>query len=165
MEYTELFGYKIFRNGKIIGLKGKELNDNRPQIRILWGKERKAVEVRYARFVYYAFNRNSFDFNDKSLVIVFKDGNKKNYSIDNLRLVSRKNIYQGENNKLSKLTNKQVESIKKEYNSYRQVGLGTNYPFKKISYRKLADKYNVSHTLIKNVIKGKTRNKENYVIK
>lgn len=165
MEYRELFGYKVYENGDIIGLKGSKMKKNRPQIKVCWGKNKEQKEVGYARFVYYAFNFKTFNFHDKSIIIEYKDGNKNNYNINNLTPIKRGNIYQGENHSKSKLTNEQVEEIKRIYNKQKNFDLDKNYPFTKVSYRKLAEKYGVSHSLIKGIVKGTHRNRENYITK
>ena len=160
-----LFGYHVYQNGKIVGLRGKEINKNRSQIKIYWGKNKKVREVSYARFVYYAFHQDSFNFDDTSLVVRFKDGNKRNYDLNNLEVFNKKVVYQGEHNTQAKLTDRQVEEIKRLYNTQRGANININYPFKRCSYRKLARQYGVSHTLIRSIVKGEHRNKENYIIK
>ena len=64
-----------------------------------------------------------------------------------------KDIKQGENNGYAKLTNDEVEEIKKRYNTTS------------CTYRSLARDFGVSHSLIGGIIKGNFRNKENYILK
>ena len=164
MKKVELWGYTIFENGKIIGLSGKELNNNK-QISIKWGKQKKKRVVNYARFVYYAFNFKNFNFNDRTIIIQHINGEKKDCSIDNLRPFKIKMIKQGENSSSAKLTDKEVEEIKEIYLKSKENRLQKNDPTTKISYRKLAEMYGVSHTTIEGIIKGEFRNKDNYKIK
>ena len=110
MKKVELWGYTIFENGKIIGLSGKELNNNK-QISIKWGKQKKKRVVNYARFVYYAFNFKNFNFNDRTIIIQHINGEEKDCSINNLRPFKIKMIKQGENSSSAKLTDKEVEEI------------------------------------------------------
>jgi len=164
MEYVELFGYKVYKNGDIIGLNGKKFTKNRPQIKIYWGKNKVATEISYARFVFYAFNFKTFNFHDKSIIIEHINGNKEDYSINNLIAIKRGNKYHGENHIKAKLTDKQVQEIKDIYKQKDNGIYDKNYPFSKISYRKIAEEYGVSHTLIKSIVKGTCRNQENYIM-
>ena len=164
MKSAELFGYKVFENGTIIGKKGKKIS-KRPQIKVYFEENQKPTEMSYARFVYYAFNQDNFNYEDKSIVISFKDKNRKNFKLNNLIAVNKKNIYQGQNHTKSKLTDKEVEEIRRLYNKNKNKRDGEHDPFAKISYRKLADEYGVSHTLIKGIVKGNLRNKDNYIMK
>ena len=164
MRKVSLWGYTIFENGKIIGLSGKELSNNK-QISIKWGKQKKKRVVNYARFVYYAFNFKNFNFNDRTIIIQHINGEEKDCSINNLRPFKIKMIKQGENSSSAKLTDKEVEEIKEMYLKSKENRLQKNDPTTKISYRKLAEMYGVSHTTIEGIIKGEFRNKDNYKIK
>ena len=156
MKKVELWGYTIFENGKIIGLSGKELSNNK-QISIKWGKQKKKRVVNYARFVYYAFNFKNFNFNDRTIIIQHINGEEKDCSINNLRPFKIKMIKQGENSSSAKLTDKEVEEIKEIYLKSKENSLQKNDPTTKISYRKLAEMYGVSHTTIEGIIKGVVR--------
>lgn len=164
MRKVELWGYTIYEDGRIIGLHGKEINYNR-QIKVQWGNKKKAKMVYYARFVYYAFNYKNFNFNDKTIVVQHINGDNKDCHINNLVAVKRKFISQGQNNGLAKLTDAEVEEIKLLYRQGKEDNLKDNDPTTKVSYRKLAEQYGVSHTLIKDIINGKHRNKDNYIMK
>ena len=164
MKKVELWGYTIFENGKIIGLSGKELSNNK-QISIKWGKQKKNRVVNYARFVYYAFNFKNFNFNDRTIIIQHINGKEKDCNINNLKPFKIKMIKQGENSSSAKLTDKEVEEIKEMYLKSKENRLQKNDPTTKISYRKLAEMYGVSHTTIEGIIKGEFRNKDNYKIK
>ena len=118
-----------------------------------------------SHIVYYAFNQNTFDLEDRNNIIIHLDGNELNNRLENLKVESKKIIVQGENNIKSKLTDKQVEEIRELYKKGKEEKVDKNDPRVKYSYRQLADMYGVSHTLIKGIIKGHFRNKENYIIK
>lgn len=164
MKSVELWGYTIYEDGTIIGLNGKKIKNNR-QIKVIWGNQKKSKFVYYARFVYYAFNYKNFNFNDNTIVVRHINGDEKDCHITNLVAIKRKFINQGQYNGLAKLSDKQAEEIKNIYITYKENGLKENDPRKKVSYRKLAEKYGVSHTLIKDIIDGKHRNKANYIMK
>ena len=164
MKSAELFGYKVFENGTIIGKKGKKIS-KRPQIKVYFEENQKPTEMSYARFVYYAFNYKNFNFNDKTIVVQHINGDNKDCYINNLVAVKRKFISQGQNNGLAKLTDAEVEEIKLLYKQGKEDNLKDNDPTTKVSYRKLAEQYGVSHTLIKDIINGKHRNKDNYIMK
>ena len=170
MRKVSLWGYTIFENGKIVGLQGKEIKQGK-QIKVKWGNAWKPKMVSYAGFVYYAFNYKNFNFNDKTVVIKHKNGNEEDCSIDNLTTINRKYVNQGENNVSSKLTDEQVREIKELYSKKKNVEMGTNKKSKKnnpmtnVSYRKLAELYGVSHSMIAGIVKGRFRNKENYILK
>ena len=159
-EKIKLWGYTIYRNGDIYTPNGK-LITKRKMIYVKIEGETKYTEISYVRLIYYAFNKDIFDFNDKTIAIRKKDKNG-DYNLDNLEMVSKKDYVQGEKNAQSKLTDKQVEEIKNLYNSKKQKEGHLNNPNCKISYRKLAQMYGVTHTTISSIIKGEHRNKENY---
>lgn len=152
MKKVQLWGYTIYEDGTIIGLKGKKINYNK-QIKIKWGKQKQNRLVYYARFVYYAFNYKNFNFNDNQIVVQHINGINEDCRLENLIAKKRKYVNQGEYNKLSKLTDKQVEEIKYLYKNTDT------------SYRILAKEFGVSHTLIKSIVDGTHRNKENYIMK
>ena len=119
MRKVELWGYTIYEDGRIIGLHGKEINYNK-QIKVQWGNKKKAKMVYYARFVYYAFNYKNFNFNDKTIVIQHINGDNKDCHINNLVAVKRKFISQGQNNGLAKLTDAEVQLIRKAYANHKK---------------------------------------------
>lgn len=159
MKQVELFGYKIFENGTILALNGKPMKFNKT---ITLSVNKKLKKVSYARFVYYAFNKD-FDFNNHSYCVKHKDNDFSNNNINNLYITNKKEDIRGENHKMAKLTDKQVEEIKELYRKGQEKDrdINTNSPNRRISYRKLADKYGVSHNLIRGIIKGNFRNKNN----
>lgn len=165
MKKVDLWGYKVFENGKIIGLHGKEIKQGK-QIKIKWGNTGKVKMVSYARFVYYAFNYKNFNFNDKTIIVKHKNGNEEDCSINNLIIINRKYVNQGENSSSSKLTDAQVEEIKNLYSKKsNKKGSNKNDPITNMSYRKIAELYGVSHSMIAGIVKGQFRNKENYILK
>ena len=162
MNSVEIFGYKVFENGVIKGKNGFEMKQSR-QIKVFYGDGYFYVDR--ARFVYYAFNKDTFDLHDKNYVVKFKDNNKKNYHIKNLVAIKKSLICHGENNVNFKLTDKQINDIKLIYEKYKDKKENKNNPMSKISYRRLANIYGVSHSMIGGIITGQFRNKENYVLK
>lgn len=149
MAVRDLFGYKINEKGTIIGLRGTPIKKNNI-IKVVW-EDGTIKEIPYAKLVYYAFNRD-LDLNDKKIVIKHIDGNKNNFNINNLEAVEKKEYYR-ENSSKTKLTKEQIDEIIEIYNS-QEEGADKNNPFKKISYRKIADRYGVSHTLINKIVKN-----------
>lgn len=155
MKKVNLFGYEVYENGTILSLSGKPMVFNKTIDLSINGNIKS---VSYARFVYYAFHQD-FDFDNHRFCVKHKDNNIKNNSIDNLYITNKKKHLRGENNSRAKLTDKQVEEIRELYfkNKLENKDESINNPFKKVSYRKLAEMYGVSHTLIKSIVKGATR--------
>lgn len=162
MNSVEIFGYKVFENGVIKGKNGFEMKQSR-QIKVFYNNS--CFYVDRARFIYYAFHQDSFDMHDKKYVIKFKDNNKHHYHINNLIAVPKSLLLQGENNVNAKLSDSDINRIKIIYNQNKDKKENKNNPMSKISYRRLADMYGVSHSMIGGIIKGQFRNKENYVLK
>ena len=116
-----------------------------------------------ARLLYWLFIEQ-FDIDNKNLCVSYKDGNALNISLDNLYLVPRKDLIQGEKHRHRiKLTDAQVEEIRELYkgnkvnsNQYTKTGL---------SLKDIADKYGVTKKEIHYIIKGDTRNPKNYKLK
>jgi hypothetical protein len=158
MNKVHLWGYTICDNGNIYGVRGKKLNNSK-QVKI------NGKLYFTSHLVYYAFNQDTFDLEDRNNIIIHLDGNQLNHRLSNLKLESKKIIVQGENNIKSKLTDEQVEEIKELYKKGKEEKVDKHDPRVKYSYRQLAEMYGVSHTLIKGIIKGHFRNKENYIIK
>ena len=154
-EFVELYGYKVFKNGKIFNSYNKEITQFKNSGAIKININGKQINVPILKFIYYAFNRD-FDLQDKTITIVPKDMNKDNLSYDNLKVEKKENIIWGENSINSKLTDTQVEEIKDKYKNRKE---------KYCTYRSLADEYGVSHSLISGIIKGRFRNKKNYILK
>lgn len=163
MRKIDFHGYTIYENGTIIGIYGKEvkkrLNNDRYEVRLnIEGKRKNFVA---SRLIYYAFN--PFDIENKDLCVSFKDENKQNIHLDNLYLTERKNLIQGDKHTArSKLTNEQVEEIKQLYkgksgsNQYNKEGY---------SLQDLADMYGVTKSNIMHIVKGLSRNEDDYILK
>lgn len=163
MKKTTLWGYKIYENGVIVGLRGKEIAPKR-QIVVKRADTHTNKTISYARFVYYAFNRD-FDVDNNLIIIRQINGDKNDFNLSNLEPLGIQMIKQGEHSVSAKLTDKEVEEIKSIYLQSENIYLQKNNPNKKISCRKLAEIYGVSHSTINGIINGKFRNKENYIIK
>lgn len=120
-----------------------------------------------ARVVYSAFNED-FDITDRDMCITFKNGDKLDVRIDNLECVFRGDLIQGEGHKaVAKLTTKEVNDIKMLYFSTRHnrpVNQHDNVlPYN--SYRMLGKRYGVPSSLIRDIVKGKIWNKDNYKLR
>lgn len=163
MRSVNYYGYTIFEDGTVHGLYGKDvkkrLHNDRYEIKLsIEGKRKNFV---LARLVYHAFH--PFDIADKNLCISYKDGDKLNVSLDNLYLTDRKELIQGEKHRnRSKLSNTEVEEIRNLYNGKA----GSNQRDKKgYSLQDLAIKYGVSKSNIMWIVKGMSRDKEEYKLK
>lgn len=155
--------YEIFENGKIINKFGNEVklreHKGRYETRLVVDGKRKNFLV--ARLLYFVFI--GFDMSNKDLCITPKDGNHLNISLDNLDLVHRKDLIQGEGHKKrAKLTDEQIEEIKATYQGKMCVN---QHDKTGISYQDLANKYGVTRANIKMIIKGMSRNKDEYKLK
>ena len=106
--------------------------------------------IDWNKFIYYAFHQDNFDL--FSNLVVKSVNNTSN--INSLYLERKNKHLQREHNKNSKLTEEQVNNILEEYNSgsVKDKELNKNNPTRRVSYRYLGAKYNVSHTLIKDII-------------
>lgn len=150
MEKAKLFDYEVFSNGDIYH-QGKKVKYKK-SIRVIWvGKFTRYVS--YARFVYYAFHQDDFDFNNHSYCVKHKDDNIENNSINNLYITNSKDYLRGEKHKMSKLTKEQIQEIRRLYEQGQDKSQSLNAPIKKMSYRKLAMMYNVNHNTIRRIIK------------
>jgi hypothetical protein len=116
----------------------------------------------YARLYYYLFIE-PFDIENKDLCVSPKDGSHLNVSKDNLILVHRKDLIQGDKHKaVAKLTDEQIEEIKLLYTGW----VGSNQHNKQgFSYNDLAKMYAVTKGEIAQIIQGKTRNQDKYKLK
>lgn len=139
------------RNGLVKGkliLQGKN-KKGYPEVR-LW-KNNKQEARNPHRLVAQAFIPNP----DNKPQVNHIDGNKENNSIDNLEWVSNSDnqlhAYKlglqpsrsGENNNKAKITNKQVDLIKLDYNYGLSISI-------------IADSYKISIEIIRNIIYGRT---------
>lgn len=161
--FKELLGYKVFENGKIIGIKNTELTIKNKTDILKIKTENEYIYIPVMRFIYYAFNP-TFDYQDYNLMVVQKRNND-DLGIENLKVVKRSSKIQGENSCNAKLTDEQVKEIIAIYENAKEKGFDKNSPNTNVSYRSLAKDYGVSHSLISGIIKRRFRNKENYKLK
>lgn len=171
MKFKDFYGYEIHENGDMFNRFGRKLkqrvrNCGRREIKLSINKKR--VNFTVTRLVYCAFNDlDIFDL-DRNMCVTFLDDNKSNIHIDNLELVHRSSLIQGENHiAISKLSDKQVKEIIVKYNSTINNRPVNQYDNDKpyLSYRSLAKEYGVTHAMIRHIIVGSSRNKDNYVLK
>lgn len=161
---ADFHGYTIYEDGRIIGLHGREikkrLKDGRYEIRLNVKGERKNYMV--SRLIYYVFE--PFDIDDRNLCVSYKDGDKTNIHFDNLFLAHRKDLIQGDKHKnVSALTDEQAEEIRRLYTG--KVSVNQHDQKAGYSYQDLADMYGVSKANIMWIVKGMSRNKDDYKLK
>lgn len=170
MDSRDFYGYTIYSNGEIENRHGKILSqsikDGRSEIRLVVNGKRRSFIT--ARLIYCVFNNIDIFELDKDQCISFKDGDKLNLSVDNLIMVYRGDLIQGDKHRsIAKLTDKDVEDIKRRYaetiNNRPVNQYDRNKPYN--SYRSLAKEYGVTYTLIKLIIQGETRDEDSYVLK
>ena len=160
MRAIDFYNYKIYEDGSIYNHKGtsisKRVHHGRYEVRLVCDGIRKNFLLHRLMYKYFV---KDFNMEDKNLCVVTKDGNFLNLDLDNLQLKHRKDLIQGDNHKSSKLDNLTVEKIREEY-----IGKsGANqFDKKTLSYKDLAKKYGVSKGEIALLVKGRTRNKNNY---
>ena len=104
----------------------------------------------YHRLRYYLFIEK-FDYDDKDICVIAKDGNYLNLNLDNYSLMRREDLHVI-NRGVKKVSKETVKQIREEYK-------GTNNPkdyyapdYK--SYNFLAIKYGISKSTVKQIIKG-----------
>ena len=171
MKCKEFFGYKICENGSIYNkynrklkpIKKKDGRSYRYEIRLHTDKGRQSFIL--TRLLYYVFNPE-FNISNKDLCVVFKDREETDDSkihINNLEVQHRKDLIQGDKhyNRIV-ITSEIAQEIRKEYK-----GKPGNNQYKKtsVSYSDLAKKYNTTKDNIAKIVKGESRNKENYKLK
>lgn len=167
----DFYGYKIHSDGKIENKHGRflipRIREKRSDIRLVVEGKRKNFTT--ARLVYCVFNNIDIFQLDKDQCITFKDGDKSNVSLDNLEMVYRGNLIQGDKHRsIAKLSKEEVEDIKRKYEATKH-----NRPVNQHdigdktynSYRSLAKEYGVTYPLIRQIITGETRDKEAYKLK
>ena len=164
MKEVDFEGYRFYEDTRIINLQRnkrikKHINKNHYEIKLhLREKPKNYIFHR----LYYYLMVEKFDINDRNLCVSAKDGNLLNVSIENLELKHRKDLIQGQLMKKSKLTDIQVEEIRKLYEGKSSVN---QFNKQKLSYQDLADMYKVSKGTIASIIRGRCRNKEKYILK
>lgn len=165
MDFRMYHGYKIYKDGTIVGKYGKTISkrvrNGRYEVKLIIDGERKYMIL--SRLMYWLFVEN-FDLDNKNLCVSAKDDDFLNVHPDNLYLEERKNLIQGEKHKKrSKLTDEQIQEI---LETYKPNPMGANqYSENNVSYAKLAEKYGVSKANIAMVIKGRSRNSDEYKLK
>lgn len=169
MKEAKFYEYTITECGQVYTRTGKLrrpiLKDGRYDMRFNTPMGKKTYSL--ARAVYASFNPD-FDITDTNQCVTFKDNNKLNVHIDNLVCKFRGDLIQGDGHRNRiKITEREAEQIKKEYAAtannrpVNQHDKNNNYN----SYRKLAKKYGVTYTLVKQIVEGETRNKDRYKLK
>ena len=171
MNFTYFHDYCIFENGDIYNSRGKKLTHTikkgRKEITLTVGIKKRRTFVS-ARLIYCVFNQIDIDTFDKNQCVTFKNGNKLDISLDNLYCVFRGDLIQGQKHKrVSKLTDEQVEEIRRKYEETRNNKPHNQYDKKAPynSYRSLAKEYNVEFSQIRHIVKGYIRNEELYKLK
>lgn len=173
MRERAFYDYTIYENGEIVNKHGHVMKQRvrkqkgqgaRSEIKLTVNGKKKNFTV--ARLVYCVFNNIDPLELDKDQCVTFKDGDKLNIHIDNLKLVPRADLIHGsKHSAIAKLTEKEVQEIRSKYNSTkgnRPVNQYDKGNKEYHSYRSLAKEYGVTHTLIKQIVEGDTRNKNKY---
>lgn len=163
MNYKIFHNYKIYKNGTIINKFGNKLKlrikNNKYEVKLTINSERKNFIV--SRLIYYVFL--PFDIIDKNLCISYKDNNSLNIHLDNLYLIHRKDLIQGEKHKtIAILTDQQIKEIKE---LYKGKSGNNQYDKQNYSLQDLANMYNVTKGNIASIVKNKSRDKDNYKLK
>lgn len=140
--YKEYMGYKVYEDGTIISPKGKTLKKGKQVLVKL--SDHGLVSVTYLKFIYFVYHQDTFKlFGDK--VVKSKD--------DTTNISSLYEERRGKRFEKSKLDQATVEKIKIEYET-KNRGIAPSNPHKRISYRRLAQKYSVSHVTIQKIMNG-----------
>lgn len=163
MRKAYFYDYEIYENGTIINKFGNEVkireHNGKYETRLTIEGKRKNYLV--ARLMYYVFN--GFEWENKDLCITPIDGNHLNIDLDNLQLVHRKDLIQGEKHlKRSKLTNEQIEEIR---SLYKGKAGKSQHDKTSLSLNDLAKMYGVTKANIAAIVRGESRNKEEYKLK
>lgn len=170
MRFKDFYGYTIYENGDIVNKYNKLMtprdNKGRLEINLTLNGVRKSFSV--SRLVYCVFNNIDPLTFDKDQCVTFKDGNKLNVHLNNLECKYRGDLIQGEKHKsIAKLTDEQIEEIRRKYFSTRDSRPVNQFDKKGVyhSYRSLAKEYGVTYPTIKHIIEGNTRNPKKYKLK
>ena len=172
MKYKMYGEYTVCENGDIYSPRGKKISHslssgNKRQIKIK-SVDGKRKSYTSSRFIYCVMNDIDIDTFDKNKCIIQIDGDNDNLHLSNLKCVDRADLIQGEKHKKRAiLSDKDVQDIVDRYNKTKD-----NRPINQYdktaeydSYRKLAKEYGVTYAQIRNIIKGSSRNKDNYKLK
>lgn len=163
MKFKMFHDYTVLEDGTIYNKHGNRVglreHEGRYETRLVVNGKRKNFIV--SRLVSHLFNGT--DINNRNSCILPKDGNKLNIHYTNLIEKDRKDIIQGEKHqKIVKLSDEDVETIKSLYNGKS----GANQ-LDKVGYsmNDLAKMYGVTKGNIALIIRGKSRNKDEYKLK
>lgn len=150
MRQVEYKGYTFFEDGTFINKRGRlgnyHIKDKRYIIKLTINKKRETFM--YHRLRHYLFVEN-FDFNDRDICVIAKDGNYLNLDLNNYTLMKRENLYSLKKN-IKVLSKETVKQIREEYADQDN---NINYfapEYKSMSY--LAAKYGVSKSLIRQIV-------------
>lgn len=163
MRTADFHGYTIYEDGTIIGLYGKEvkkrINNGRYEVRLNIEGKRKNYIV--SRLVYYVFNE--FDINDQNLCVSYKDNDKLNIDLSNLYLTHRKDLIQGDKHRsIARVTDEQAEEIRQLWKG--KTG-NNQYDKEGYSLQDIANMYGITKANVNWIIKGWSRNEEDYKLK
>lgn len=147
-EYVDYHGYHVYRNGKVISKKGRELRPyslTHPNSHVKLFIQGKEIPTSRAVLVYSCFTGEPV--NTYKNVMCFKNGNREDVSFDNLYVVTKsvyiKNLHmKGEN----KFTAKEKAAIQREYKRRQSKGM------KDASIRKLALKHGCSYKTMRKTL-------------
>ena len=165
LDYREFHGYKIYEDGTVIGLQGRpiKIRNNKGRLEVKMNIENDKKIFILPSLMYYLFY--GFDISNKNLCVIHKDDNRLNTHIENLALIERKKLIQGEGHlKRSKLTNEQILEIREQYVK-SQPGSNQHNGKAGTSLSDLALKYGVTKSNIYHIVKGLTHNEDNYKLK
>lgn len=149
MRQVEYKGYTFFEDGTFINKRGKQgkihTKDNRCMIKMTINNKRQTLM--YHRLRHYLFSEK-FDYDDKDICVIAKDGNYLNLNLDNYSLMRRKDLHMI-NRGVKKVSKETVKQIREEYANQDNI----NYfapEYKSMYY--LAAKYGVSKSLIRQIV-------------
>lgn len=149
MRQVEYKGYTFFEDGTFINKRGKQgkihTKDNRCMIKMTINNKRQTLM--YHRLRHYLFSEK-FDYDDKDICVIAKDGNYLNLNLDNYSLMRREDLHMI-NRGVKKVSKETVKQIREEYANQDNI----NYfapEYKSMYY--LAAKYGVSKSLIRQIV-------------
>lgn len=147
MRQVEYKGYTFFEDGTFINKRGKQgkihTKDNRCMIKMTINNKRQTLM--YHRLRHYLFSEK-FDYDDKDICVIAKDGNYLNLNLDNYSLMRREELYSLKGKVLSKET---VKQIREEYANQDNISYFAP-EYKSMAF--LAAKYGVSKSLIRQIV-------------
>lgn len=150
----EFYGHLITRDGKITRIDGKRVKIRNKSILTYFDGDRMRYK-NIAVIVYELFTGVTLD---RSSILLFKDGNDKNFAFDNIKVIPKKGRYC-----YSMFTEEQTRDIQSEYHkddTCQEEKKKNNYRSNSTefsSYRKLATKYGCSLSTITKILNGTYR--------